>query len=728
MRTSTPASRPAGSIIALFLIAAVLLLPSAGFGQSKPVTSSRPKPHLKRDHTQRVLYPKLVQFEDERIVTTELTGMLALPHGGVVKHAIIALGRIGSPIAVSPLVELLKTSRVAEIRSLAAFSLGEIESDGAVAPLLSRIEDPNEQTEIKARAAEALGKIGSNKQSMETLGKYGLDVIAQSLTKLLPEISSTPSQDARLVAGLTLTALLRLKQQSSIPAVIKQLDSPDPDIRWQAANALARIRDGISSASPRLISLLSDKDSLVRATAARALGVIKDKNAVDRLKTALADSDERVSANAIAALGAIGDDRSAEALTLLGGRLLDQYKSFDRGREGVPPQQNLLLLIATALGGIKNPVALSFLKSLRSVDGKTSLNAEVEIAIARFGDAAFFDLSSGPLFSKGGDWRAMSAFARGLGQLKTERAKAVVKDLFEGNTYGKPEHRAVSDILQAMADCGVAGLREIAIEQLKSEDVSIRAAAAMVLGGLGDAREIVTKALEEAYKAARSDKENDARIAILDAADKLKHPLSMQVLSGTTRDNDYVVRQRAFELLKKNAGDSSLAAVPVGKVDTGHDRNYWKRMAGLMVAQKNPIAIIHTKKGDIRIELFAEDAPMTVDNFIQLSRKGFYNGLSFMRVVPNFVIQGGDPRNDGNGGPGYQIRCEINLHQYGTGAVGMALSGKDTGGSQFFITHSPQPHLDGGYTVFGQVINGMEIVNRIARGDRIEQVEIVDPL
>ncbi len=117
---------------------------------------------------------------------------------------------------------------------------------------------------------------------------------------------------------------------------------------------------------------------------------------------------------------------------------------------------------------------------------------------------------------------------------------------------------------------------------------------------------------------------------------------------------------------------------------------------------------------------------MTVDNFIRLVRSGFYNGLAFVRVVPNFVIQGGDPRGDQNGGPGYQIRDEINLRKYETGAVGMALSGKDTGGSQFFITHSPQPHLDGGYTVFGKVLEGMDVVNHIARGDRIEHVEIVE--
>ena len=96
------------------------------------------------------------------------------------------------------------------------------------------------------------------------------------------------------------------------------------------------------------------------------------------------------------------------------------------------------------------------------------------------------------------------------------------------------------------------------------------------------------------------------------------------------------------------------------------------------------------------------------------------------RVVPNFVIQDGDPRGDGNGGPGYQIRCEINLAPYARGAVGMALSGKDTGGSQWFVTHSPQPHLDGGYTVFGNVISGMETVDNIARGDVVRSIVITE--
>ncbi len=709
-----------------YATAAMLIAPSASFGQARPAAVSRPKPHLKRDHTQRILYPKIVQFEDERVANAELIEMLGLSHGGVVKHAIIALGRIGSPSGVSPLIEVMKGSHLPENRALAAFSLGEIESHQAVSALLERIEDEKETRDVKARAVEALGKIGSNKQSSEALGAYGLDVLAHTAAKLLPDPASTIPSDAGLNVSLILTALLRLKQQSTVGLIARQLDSTDAEARWQAANVLARIRDGISSTTPRLISSLSDKEPLARASAARALGAAKDKTAVEPLKILLRDGDERVVANAVTALGAIGDARAPEALIDLGGRLLKEYKAFDRSKAGVPPQQNLLLLIATALGNTKDQRAVPFLKALRAADGKTSPNPEVETAVAAFGETVFFDLPAGPLFSRD-DWRSMAAFARGLGQVKTPRAKTLLKDLLSGDPYGKPDARAVSAILNAMAACGVEGLRDIALSQLKADDVAIRAASATVLAGIGDSSDLVGQALEEAYKAARADKSNDARIAIIEAADKLKHPLNLQALSETAKDSDYIVRQKAFELLKKNAGDLNLAKTPVGKVETGHDKVYWKRMAGLMMGDTNPFAVVHTRKGDIKIELFAADAPMTVDNFIQLSRKGFYNGIAFNRVVPNFVIQGGDPRGDGEGGPGYQIRCEINLHQYGTGAVGMALSGKDTGGSQFFITHSPQPHLDGGYTVFGQVVGGMDVVNRIARGDRIERVDIIEP-
>ena len=130
-----------------------------------------------------------------------------------------------------------------------------------------------------------------------------------------------------------------------------------------------------------------------------------------------------------------------------------------------------------------------------------------------------------------------------------------------------------------------------------------------------------------------------------------------------------------------------------------------------------------TEKGDIRIEFFDEDAPNTVKNFKNLIQDGFYDGLNFHRVIPNFVIQGGCPNGTGTGGPGYHIPCEINTQKHLAGSLSMAHAGKDTGGSQFFICHSPQTHLDGVHTVFGKT-SDMGVVNSIETGNKIISVSV----
>lgn len=711
---------------------ALLVIASVTVAQLPPTTVPASKPALKRDRTQRILYPRIIQCEDERTVTNDLLESLLPPHGGARRKAILALGRIAYPKGLAALIDILTgnqnpENRDPEIRALAAFSLGQIQNPHAVSALLERF-DPNVERSplVRARACEALGKIASNRFAVEALGSYGVKGITASIASLLPPPGTQVSDDSKLVASLALSALLRIKEPSTVGAIAAQLRSSEPDLRWQAANALARIRDGISIAVPALLPLLDDKEPLVRAHAARALGAAKSTQAIEPLSKLLSDKDERVIAGAINALGVVGDARAIDSLISLGNTLLPGYRSFDRQKLGVPSQQNLLLLIATALGNLKDDRALPFLKSLRFADGKLGAHTEAEVAVAKFGDTVFFDIPAG-VNLPADDWRAMSSFAQGLGQLTTERAKATLLDLLAGKTSGKPDARALPAILNSMATAKVEGLRDILLSHLKNPDVFVRAAAAELIGGLGDSSEPVISAIYDAYKAARADKVNDARIAIVEAADKLKHPMNIQVLSDPSRDSDYVVRLKAAELSRIPSTEVTTDKLQIGKVETGHDRAYWHRIAQLSEVRTNPTAVIHTRKGTIRIELLAADAPMTVDNFMTLAKNGFYDGLSFVRVVPNFVIQTGDPRGDQNGGPGYQIRDEINLRRYETGTVGMALSGKDTGGSQFFITHSPQPHLDGGYTIFGQVVEGMDVVNRIARGDRIEHVEIVVP-
>lgn len=142
---------------------------------------------------------------------------------------------------------------------------------------------------------------------------------------------------------------------------------------------------------------------------------------------------------------------------------------------------------------------------------------------------------------------------------------------------------------------------------------------------------------------------------------------------------------------------------------------------------KQTAVIALERGGEIRIEFFPADAPKTVDNFVTLARKGFYNGLTFHRVVPGFVVQGGDPQGNGTGGPGYTIPAEFNQQKHVRGALAMARSQHpDSAGSQFYITYGAQPHLDGNYTVFGRVVAGMEHVDAIRQGDRMTTVTIVE--
>ena len=135
---------------------------------------------------------------------------------------------------------------------------------------------------------------------------------------------------------------------------------------------------------------------------------------------------------------------------------------------------------------------------------------------------------------------------------------------------------------------------------------------------------------------------------------------------------------------------------------------------------------LNTSKGAIVLDLYPEHAPKTVNNFVFLCNQGFYHGVAFHRVIPNFMIQGGDPTGTGRGGPGYKFEDEVrgNPLKHETGSLSMANAGPNTNGSQFFVTHAPQPHLDGKHTVFGRVVDGQDVVDAIAGGDTIDSVTV----
>jgi cyclophilin family peptidyl-prolyl cis-trans isomerase/HEAT repeat protein len=716
------------------------------------------------------IYARIIQLEDERNLNgDELTGLLKHRSLAVRERAALAIGRIGDKRGVEALIAAMRADEDQSVRAMAAFALGETEDEQAAAALLDVMNSPKESLVARARAVEALGKIASVQANAEKLGQATLASINQSLVRQLAVADATLSGDQTLLSSLAITALMRLRDPASVEPLAQQLKSKDAEVRAQAANALARIRQPIASAVPALIEALQDQETSsvaklkaaldgnhtdananVRANAARALGVSKDARAVEPLLKALQDKSEHVQVNAVRALAALGDRRAVEPLIELA-KLSDPKATLHRQR---PPSFNLLLECVVAMGTLRDERALPLLAELRRAYSPATIQ-EVEVAIAKFGERKFSELTPRPIIQPNSvcrDWKHAAAMAQAVSEwLPTEKyvvwGQALYALFYELSPQVKKpdcDQRSWPEILRAINKLAVNGLAQPAFlqslktpdvvggnaeqdffltffpQQLKHKDLIVRATAANILAG--QPRDAHLAPLIDALAVSKNDPANDAKLAILTAISKHKKPGAIEAVKSALADRDHLVRRHAVDLLKQmGAGDFSDR---IGIVQTGHDKRFYQRVAARQ--NKKITATIHTEKGQIKIELFPQDAPITVDSFVTLARKGHFNNLTFHRVVPNFVIQGGDPRGDGEGGPGYQIRCEINPRPYTRGAVGMALSGKDTGGSQFFITHSPQPHLDGGYTVFGQVTSGMEVVDRIARGDLIKRIEIVE--
>jgi len=170
----------------------------------------------------------------------------------------------------------------------------------------------------------------------------------------------------------------------------------------------------------------------------------------------------------------------------------------------------------------------------------------------------------------------------------------------------------------------------------------------------------------------------------------------------------------------------TLFMTGVIKMPAQQPKSYNSPVPMTIDVNKKYTAIIKTAKGDLALELYPQDAPVTVNSFVTLARKGFYNGLTFHRIIPDFMAQGGDPSGNGTGGPGYKFQDEFSSRTHQAGSLSMANSGPDTNGSQFFICYTPQPHLNGKHTVFGQLTQGMDVLKKLVNGDKMIEVVITE--
>jgi cyclophilin family peptidyl-prolyl cis-trans isomerase/HEAT repeat protein len=673
----------------------------------------------------------IMQAEDERRWSDELMQLLSNQSPEVRKRAALAAGRIGDEGAIKSLTYVLERDTDSSVRAMAAFAIGEIESETGANALIAVLKNTGAPVEIRARAIEALGKIAAalsreQEARQRELGAAILDALKFELDRPIRGMPDTS------VSLLGLTAALRSRPPDAGPTIARFLGNSNPRVRADAANALARLRlkDGVE----QLRKLASDIDPIVRANALRVLGLSEDKQSYETLLShAVNDRDSRVRVNAIRALAALKDPRAAEPLLKRGQAIT---------------QLNEVLEIATTLGRLlvqkDDQAAVAWLRKLNESLNHTA--PEVDLAFVRIAPATYLsDFGSGDQAKRKVqetillNWRAASGIANGLGEVAALPASVANKSALaataENLLLAMLDYRnsglnintlvavhseyAIPDVLRALAAFKPQDLASITRAQLSESDVIIRGTAADLLGDLPPSGEN-TRALVAAWPQAANDTLNDAALSILDALGKQKSAAANDQIKEALKSGDHLVRRRAVTILKANgAGDFS------SQIGTAHTRNTaadYTRALGRI--GKNVRAVVTTSRGSFTIELLPEAAPLTVDNFVQLAQRDYFRNVTIHRVVPNFVIQDGDPRGDGNGGPGYTIRCEINQVPYERAAVGMALSGKDTGGSQWFVTHSPQPHLDGGYTVFGRVVMGMDVVDKIVRGDVIQSVVI----
>jgi cyclophilin family peptidyl-prolyl cis-trans isomerase/HEAT repeat protein len=680
----------------------------------------------------RTLLP-ILRAEDERRWDENLAALIAHRDARVRKRAALAAGRIGDVRAVPALLEALK-DRDQDIVQMAVFAIGEVESPAGAEALIAVLDDLRAPPQVRARAVEALGKIGAalvsntpaagNQTAATKPEDPGLAKIRAAILEALKFEAGRRATSDRLTILLGLTAALRARPEGAGTVVASFLDHSDPRIVADALNTMARLR--LKDRNDRVRQLLNNGDAIVRANAARVIGAKEDKEAFDAvLGRALNDYDLRVRVSAIRALGSLKDKRAVEPLVKRGNSLIAPERFASAKSE--------LLEITTTVGRLipntDNQSAVAFLRQMHELTGGEAV--EVETAFARVVPGIFQnDPYRAEASRPNANWRQLSRRAQGLAASKDVIIGAATGSA--GDTALKDAQMelavmlrrsstpvlAVPDVLQAYGSYKSTDAGAVALSRLKDADVIVRATAAELLGEQTP-DEANTRALIAALPVALRDRDlNDAAISTLEALAKQKSAAADDAIKTALDSSDQLIRRRAVALLKANsAGDFSDR---IGTVKTRNtDADYRRAMAR---AGRKVTATIVTSRGAFTIEFLSADAPLTVDNFVQLARKGYFNGQTVPRVVPNFVIQTGDPRGDQNGGPGYQIRCEINEAPYERGAVGMALSGKDTGGSQWFVTHSPQPHLDGGYTVFGRVIRGMDVVDNIARGDTIRRV------
>jgi cyclophilin family peptidyl-prolyl cis-trans isomerase/HEAT repeat protein len=622
---------------------------------------------------------------------------LVAPDSGVRRVAAFAAGRIGDLRATPLLLRLLEQPDTT-VSVAAAFALGLLRDSAAVQPLIQRLTGlPPLDTATANEVVTALAKIGG-RRSAEFFASVLEGTVALSQAEPAPAISQMLLETWRLGGDARNDALL--------PFVDDTLES----VRWRAIYSLGRLH--AIGAANQLIAALRAPDPGTRATAAAAL--IHDYAATAKLAPATVSG---------LLLRSLDDDDPGVRIAAL--RSLATYNDSAISASIAPrvddPDPNVRVEAASALGELRASVVAKTLGRVLKGKGSFALRREALLGLART-DPAGFTNASAPWRSSA-DWRERAAAAEGWASARSKAAPWFISDA---------DGRVIAAGLQAWAaavDGPDIALIAASRRLLSHADAAVRSVAADAVARAADPGDLT--ALEELYARSSRDSFPDAALSALSGIAAIarrnvqaRNRVDREFLAAVPRPSNYLIRGWA-EANWPAAFERWGPAYPIATGRTLQDyRDIVRRFVVAPDSVARPHVFVDTdQRGVLEVELYGPEAPLTVANFLRLVDRRFFDGNRWHRVVPNFVVQDGDPRGDGYGGPGGSIRDEINRNRYGIKPVlGMALSGPDTGSSQWFINLAPQPHLDGTYTVFGRVIGNTGPLARITQGDVIRTI------
>ena len=690
---------------------------------------------------------EILTLQDERTLgeNDKLLEYLESADNKIKLKALYALANIADTESVYKTSVFLQTLydnfNTSELLNGYAFYLGQTlcEQSREKLSLMNYTENDN-LNQSYPEIINSLGKTG-NEDDMN----YLINIISQK--KFDEELGKKVYRAlAMSIAGF---ALRKIKNEKSVDALKQMANIEDSIVQRNIAFAFWRTGDKklLDTAKQEIYTLAESKDPQTRMWAFNAMGKLQDKLLLMyMLESFNSEEDWRVKVNMLNSLKNFKPD-SLSDMTKQIYSVVSSSIGFDNEHLSLTAL-NLLGYFFSDINKTKNENARALKDELKkeftyALDSVNDIVWRQKSEIANSMSLIFRDESKDNLirvFKKSRDYDVKSGIVRAFGNFNDgmvykEVRKMISEDVQKynelnpnttGDMIGSKDlaklYRAFVEMLSELDD-KVGGedrdiMRLIFTEFAGSKDPLLTD---ISLTALKDTlyyknRDESASVMLFDYNELEYPKDLDVILISIDAMNVLHNENTIKVLESNLNSENYEIAKASASALENITGKKySYTAKPVYDFDLAYIES---------LDQKKNV-IIKTNKGDITIELLPDVTPFTVMNFLKLAEKNYYDSTVFHRVVSNFVIQGGDPTGTGFGGPGYSIRSEFSPLTYETGMVGMASSGKDTEGSQFFITHSATPHLDGKYTIFGKVTDGMDVVDKIMIGDYIEDIKIL---